>query len=210
MTTQEPMGFAGLASLASTLPPMPLFDPPPITAPPAAGSQPAQPTSPRRQPFWTKGKAWAAAGVIGFVTWGVINANDERRPSPPTYSAQPTYTPPQRSTPPETYRAPVPAQSSPAATEVETKPSVGRDLTHSRAELRYCFAEKVRLGTMLDMIDDRNSTHVRNVNVLVDDYNSRCGSYRYRTSDHAAAQASVDANMAGLAAQARARVAAWR
>lgn len=209
MTSQEPMGFAGIARLASTLPPMPTFDPPaggsaaPLSESAASG-QP-RPASPAKKAFWTKGRAWAAVAVVGFGLWGVINASQQQ----PRYT--PSYNLPSGTTaqPPAYQAAPVP-QSSAAASVVEAKPTIGTNLALSRSELRYCFAEKVRLGLMLDMIDNRISAHVRNVNALVDDYNARCGSYRYRESDRTAAQASVDRDTANLTSQARARIASWR
>jgi hypothetical protein len=88
----------------------------------------------------------------------------------------------------------------------ESKPPPGTDVALLQSQIRYCLAQKVRLDTMEPMIDLHSSVQVNGYNDLVDDYNRRCSSYRYRQSDMDAAKRVIEARRAILTAEARAQV----
>lgn len=90
----------------------------------------------------------------------------------------------------------------PPANQVEAVFSVG--------ELKYCLTEKIRLDTMEKVANARIQSHVRNFNARVDDFNSRCSSYRYRKADMATATVEVEPMRPGLQLQATDIVQTWR
>jgi hypothetical protein len=184
-------GFASFSSLASKPPAAVPATREPSTVPPLPGkensgsaSSPAQPAF-QQSGFWTAGRKWAAvaAGFIGVAVIASQQNMSSRSSASSTYStSQSNSYAPSPSVPPPTYRPPV---------ETVSKPAMGTNQVLSRAELRYCLSEKIRLDAMEGIADNRISAHVRNFNALVDDYNSRCGSYRYQRSDMDSAHSDV-------------------
>jgi hypothetical protein len=220
----EPRGFAGLTSLTSTLPDMPVFgvdttvDPRPLAVQPTA-SRPeiANPQAAHHPPppdtasrFWTPGRVWTAIGIaiVGLVVWSNTEGPTRRSsPSVPSYSSPPppSYSAPSRQQP----TAPVRPTPPPAET-ADSKPTIGSGLALSTAEIQYCLAQRVRVETMLQVMDSSKSHHVTNVNAHVEDFNARCSNYRYRERDLDAASRNVEARRAQLVAEARVQVASWR
>ncbi|WP_201834944.1 hypothetical protein [Microvirga zambiensis] len=209
-------GFAGLSAMASTLPAETAA---PTTAPaqanpvpqPAATHATAQPAF--EQPgFWTSGRKWAAVavGAIGLIT--VVNMSQKttqtRAPSSTVATSPGGYAPSQ----PSTYPSPPskPAPTSKPAVETVSRPSGAPGQTLSTAELRYCLTEKIRLDRMEMLTDNRISAHVRNYNALVGDFNTRCGTYRYRQRDLDSARTSVEAQRSIIEAQAAEQIRNWR
>ena len=62
----------------------------------------------------------------------------------------------------------------------ESKPSVGRNNVLSTAQIRYCLAEKIRLDAADTVLNNYSDSDVDRFNRYVNDYNSRCGEFRYR------------------------------
>jgi hypothetical protein len=62
----------------------------------------------------------------------------------------------------------------------------------SRNELRYCLAENVRLESIRQGIDVGSGADVDAFNQRVDDYNSRCGAYRYQKEDLESVQQEIE------------------
>ena len=58
-------------------------------------------------------------------------------------------------------------------------PPYGTDKILSVPEIRYCLAEKQRLIGVKSAVDSYSQTEVDQLNAMVDDYNNRCGSFRY-------------------------------
>jgi hypothetical protein len=188
----EGKGFAGLSSLVSDVdiaPPATARRKPasttstvPSAKPPVA--QPAQPTpnqQPSQQPnqapsqpsSGSSGGKWVLgiAVVIG-VFWLIGQSNKT------TTSPVPAYSPPAQSTAPSYTPPPQPqAPSRP----VESKPPVGQDLVFSREQIRYCLAEDIRMGGAKSALNNYSDYDVDRFNAMVTDYNSRCGSFRYRS-----------------------------
>lgn len=187
----EGKGFAGLSSLVSdvdTTPP-PAAKVEPAAAAPGAGRpapQPAQPQPSQRQTYQeppqppssgSSGGKWVLgiAAVIG-VFW-LIGQSDKSTTSPtPAYSppaqtaqtATPSYSPP-------------PAEPQGPSRPQESMPPVGQDLVFSTAQIRYCLAEDIRMESAKSALNNYVESDVDRFNAIVADYNSRCGSFRYRS-----------------------------
>jgi len=86
------------------------------------------------------------------------------------------------------------------------KPPVGTDHVHSTSEIRWCLAEGIRI----DAVRSFNETQadVADFNRWVDDYNSRCGSYRYRQGNLSSAKRDVEAHRSEVREAAREAAAA--
>lgn len=85
-------------------------------------------------------------------------------------------------------------------------PPVGTNHVHSISEIRWCLAEGIRI----DAVRSFNETQadVDEFNRWVDDYNSRCGSYRYRQGNLASARQDVERYRSVIQEEARAKAAA--
>lgn len=205
-------GFSGLSDLASEvsdinepIKPEPKAEAKPSTPkqPPqpqreAAPSEPKQKTTSSPPPIEpaSSGKSGGGSGgkwilgIIGviFVIWLINNAGQSNK--------KPSYTPPSSS---QNYSypqsTPAPAVQTPSTTQSAglqyTKPSVGTNNVLSVPEIRWCIREGIRIEAMRDVID--NNAGIDEFNRIVNDYNSRCGSYRYRQGSQSRAERDVEA-----------------
>lgn len=167
--------------------------------------------------YWKWG-GWAAAGA--FVLYLIAQGNGSTPAPPTTYttdasqssglaSSAPTTNPGAanltRAAPTEDPAAAAPTGSS---TEV-TAPPVGTSLELDASQVRYCVFEKARLTALKDMVTGSNQTAVDGFNARIDDYNSRCGSYRYHAADLEAANAVVAEDGSRFASEARTIADGW-
>ena len=83
-----------------------------------------------------------------------------------------------------------PPQTKPAELKIEVPP-VGRDNILNLPQLRWYFREKIRIETMRDLPTTNRA--IGEFNAMVDNYNSRCGSFRYKQSSFTQAQKDIDA-----------------
>lgn len=153
---------------------------------------PAQPSGGSSGGKWLIG----IAVVIGLI-W-LANQSDNNRPLRSTYSpgssastapaSQPSIAQPQ-----------VPSRPS------ESKPSVGRNNVLSIAEIRYCLAEKIRLDAAETVLNNYSDSDVNRFNAYVNDYNSRCGEFRYRQGALESARRDVNPYSSQLQAEGRGR-----
>lgn len=60
-------------------------------------------------------------------------------------------------------------------------PPVGQNLVFSTAQIRYCLAEDIRIDSAKAEINKHIESDVDRFNAMVEDYNRRCGSFRYRS-----------------------------
>lgn len=81
-----------------------------------------------------------------------------------------------------------------------TKPSVGTNNVLSVPEIRWCIREGIRIEAMRDVID--NNAGIDEFNRIVNDYNSRCGSYRYREGSQSRAERDVKAYRSQIVSEA--------
>lgn len=180
----EGKGFAGLSSLVSdvdtTPPPVPKkttssTGPAPGTSRPSPQpTPPPQPNKPPQQPSSgsSAGKWWIGIAVVVGLLWVIGQANKTTTTSPApdyspsTQSAAPSYSPPEQ-------------PQAPSRPE-ESLPPVGQNMVLSTAQIRYCLAEDIRMDGAKTAINNYIESDVDRFNAMVADYNSRCGSFRYR------------------------------
>lgn len=137
------------------------------------------------------------AAVIGFF----VIADEMDRPT-----NRSTYQPsaPRVATPTPT-PTPTPAPATSAA--VEARPPVGQGLTLNRSQIRYCVFQGQRLETIRTLTT--TNYQIDRFNGLIDDFNSRCSNYRYRSGVLSSIQREARENAADLRADARRIVSSW-
>lgn len=156
---------------------------------------PSQPSGSSSAGKWLFG----IAAVIGLI-W-LANQSDNNSSSRSTYSPAPS----------STSVAPTPAWQPPAAQPqapsrpVEDQPSIGRNNVLSTAQIRYCLAEKIRLDAAESVINNYVESDVDRFNGYVNDYNSRCGEFRYRQGALESARRDVEPYRSQLQAEGRSR-----
>lgn len=87
----------------------------------------------------------------------------------------------------------------------EVKPPTGRNNVLTQAQIRYCLAEQIRIDAAEAIVSEYSESDVDQFNELVNDYNSRCGQYRYRAGSLENARAEVEPHRASLQAEGRGR-----
>lgn len=209
-------GFAGLSSLVSDVD----TTPPPAAVPAATEPRDRQATSAsaQREPepapeptqyqtseepqqssaesspgLWIAG----AAFVIGVI-W-LIGQTSEKSLAPP-----PVYSPPVESAAPH---VPPPSDRQVPAGLKESMPPVGQGLVFSVPQIRYCIAEDIRVESARKVLDSISDDDMSRFNAMVDDYNSRCGNYRYRRGTLESAQRDVEQHRVQLQAEGMSRFA---
>lgn len=213
---EERKGFAGLSTLVSDvdtlLPPPAKQEAPRSTGSSGAeGSAESQQSEPKtKQPPYqapaqsssgsSSGK-WGlgiAAVVIGGL-W-LIGVADKSPSSP-----APSYNPPALNTAPGYSAAPTKPQV-PSRPD-EAKPPVGQNLVFSTSQIRYCLAEDIRMDAAKAVLNNYSDSDVDRFNAMVADYNSRCGSYRYRNGALEGARRDIEPYRGQLQTEGRSRFA---
>ena len=112
---------------------------------------------------------WGLVG-LGVLIWLFnVAQEDSRSPSTVPSSTQP---------------APSPSYSLSQTPEAQifglefSKPPVGENNILSVTQIRWCLIEDIRIEVLRPM--PRTNSEIDEFNAVVADYNSRCGSYRYR------------------------------
>jgi hypothetical protein len=149
----------------------------------------------------TPGHGRSSHSWVGRLILGVVGAflliaylNDTKKPSyTPTYSPQPTssYSPPSRAA----SQAPSPQ---PTPSYVELMPGVGQHLALDEPEIRYCLSQKIRIEGARSVVNDTFQYQIDRFNQLIEHYNSRCSSYRYKPSVMSRVQAEVESRRGSL------------
>jgi len=218
---KDKKGFSGLSDLASEvggidepIKPEPKAEAKPSTPKQtpqpqreAAPSEPVRKTTSSPQPIETvsSGKSGGGSGgkwilgIIGvvFVIWLINNLGQTNK--------KPSYTPPSSSQsysyPPSTPAPRVQTPSSNQSTGLQyTKPSVGTNNVLSVPEICWCIREGIRIEAMRDVIDTNEG--IDEFNRIVNDYNSRCGNYRYRQGSQSRAERDVEPYRSQIVAEA--------
>src|SRR5690606_21871983 len=158
-----------------------------------AYQEPPQPSSGSSGGKWILG----IAAVVGLL-W-LIGQFDKNTPSP-----APAYSPPAQSAAPS-YSPP--AQPQGPSVPQESKPPVGQDLVFSTAQIRYCLAEDIRMEGARAALNNYSDSDVDRFNAMVADYNSRCGSFRYRRGALESARRDIEPYRSQLQAEGRSRFA---
>jgi hypothetical protein len=87
----------------------------------------------------------------------------------------------------------------------ETQPPVGRGLTLERPQIRWCVAEDIRLEAGRRALHGDRKGDVQRFNEMVQDFNARCASYRYRSGMLQSVRGEVEARRSQLEADGAAR-----
>jgi hypothetical protein len=130
-------------------------------------------------------------GIIGIVLviW-LINDGSQTNEQP-SYTV-PTYSKPQSS--------PTPTTKTPSSNQSINlsyiMPPVGTNTVLSVAQIRWCLRESIRIDAMRDVIDTHEGTDV--LNSIINNFNDRCGSYRYRQGTQARAESDVEPNRSNI------------
>jgi hypothetical protein len=182
-------GFAGLDFMVSdvssdvektakSLPtntPLSSFDDSPPPAPPTPPQPPSNAAdggnsrSPNQGKTSASGVSWGIAGIVVLVIW-VANSENKAPTTTPSNSA------------PAPVVVPAVAPTTVSAADIE-KPSVGRNQVLSVPQIRYCTKEKIRIDAFELVVNNAYAHEVDRFNGIVNDYNLRCGEYRYRKGD---------------------------
>lgn len=124
---------------------------------------------------------------IVFLIWFLNNGEqDNKKPSHNASSSLKRYSRPESSFFPS-------VQTSNAIRNAglqSTKPRVGTNNVLSVSEIRWCIREDIRIEAMREVIATNEG--VDEFNRIVNDYNSRCGSYRYRQGSQSRAKSDIE------------------
>ena len=82
------------------------------------------------------------------------------------------------------------------------KPTVGKNNVLSTAEIRWCLKHAIRIDIIRTYSSNTQSA-VDAFNLIVDDYNSRCGAYRYRTGSLSRAKKDIEPERYKIITEAR-------
>jgi hypothetical protein len=102
----------------------------------------------------------------------------------------------------------IPQQRSPSLVtkpQLEEIPTIGTDNTFSRNQIRYCLSEKIRIEGARSALNQRRPKDVDRFNTMVEDYNGRCGSFRYRAENFETIRTEIKASRNRLLAEGVAR-----
>lgn len=113
--------------------------------------------------------------------------------SPNAYSSPPSYQTPSFTAPAPTY----PSYSS-SYDRSEDKPPYGTDLVLSAGQIRYCLSQDIRLEGWRSVVNQYSETATGAFNRAVNDFNGRCGQYRYKQSVWTSVNSSVQSQRSSL------------
>ena len=150
-------------------------------------------------PGSTRRWLWGAGAVL-IVIWLIALGSNSSGPSPVTPVSSPPASVSGIGTP-AGERSPV--SSSPSQGRMEQLPPVGPDRVLDAAQIRYCLSEDIRLDAARDVVSA--DADVDRFNSMINDYNSRCASYRYRRQVFESVQREVQSNRTSLQAEGVAR-----
>jgi hypothetical protein len=173
----------------------------------------------RNKRLWTW-FGWGAAAV--FVIYLVSNEGGSGSSTAPDPSAGYTVVPesssaselapayePQSAEAPTASSDELTAASSSDTGDSVSMPPTGTENMLDPSQLRYCAFEKVRLTAMQPIIENGGEQAVSQFNLRVDDYNSRCGSFRYQGGDLEAARSAASLATPQLTTEAEAQAREW-
>lgn len=152
--------------------------------------------------WWVAGIFFIIAIAIGS---GEKDADDFSTPPVTQQTVSDSYS---SSTSPEVLSEPQPA--SVEVLNQEEMPPVGTGLVLSHNQIRYCLAEDMRLSTIQKSINSYSQYEVDTFNSVVQDYNSRCSNYRYRSGVLESVRSEVSLEYTSLATEALRTLESWR
>jgi hypothetical protein len=84
-------------------------------------------------------------------------------------------------------------------------PTSGTGNALSEAQIKYCLAEQIRLDGARSVLNQQSAFAVDRFSAMIDDFNNRCSSYRYKRNDYERARSAVERDRGSLQAAGRAR-----
>lgn len=203
-------GFAGLSTMVSdvdaTIKEHSASDPSAVPAP-AAGSS-GRPSATRaaddQQPRQYADPSPPSSGGASGLNWilgvaavlGAIWLFSELSKKPSTLPTA-SYSDPAPTTNAVPTPRVMPTAPSPTATRpsslVEDKPPQGDSNVLGVAQIRYCLAEDIRIEAAKPAVNHFIDADIDRFNAMVADYNSRCGSFKYRRGALESARSDVEA-----------------
>lgn len=94
--------------------------------------------------------------------------------------------------------------------DTESMPPVGQNNILNRSQIRYCLSQEIRIDTIQNGLNNYSDYEVSMFNSLVNDYNSRCGSFRYSSGSLESVRRQVEASRSSISAQGYATIRSWR
>lgn len=144
--------------------------------------------------------------IAGFGALAVWGSKLETPAPPPTTNEQPPSQAPEPSAPAVVEAAVPPAPDAGTPTgSVEEQPPVGRNMVLTANQIRYCLSEGIRIGAARSHVNTYNGSDVDRFNAMVADYNSRCSSFRYQSSDLERVRSEVEVDRTRLTQEGAAR-----
>ena len=163
---------------------------------PSSTQTPRQQPKPSSPPSDSSFGGWFVAFVIllaGLFFVGQVNKKNTSPTANITQSSSDRFS----TQPTSQAQAPSPPRLS--------KPSIGRNNVLSTDEIRYCLAEKIRLDAAETVLNTYREPDVDRFNRYINDYNSRCGEYRYRPGSFDRARRDVEPYRSQLQSEGRSR-----
>jgi hypothetical protein len=77
---------------------------------------------------------------------------------------------------------------------VEERPSAGTSQRFSESQMRYCLSEEIRLDGAKSVVNRYAPSEVSRFNLMVTDYNERCGNFQYRPGTLETVRSEVEAH----------------
>jgi len=143
------------------------------------------------------------AAVLGAI-WFFSESSKTPSTRPTTSYSDPAPTTNAAPAPRVVPAAPPPTATRPPSLAVE-KPPPGRSNVLGVAQIRYCLAEDIRIEAAKPVVNDFIDADVDRFNAMVEDYNSRCGSFKYRKGALETARSDVEAMRPTLQLEGRRR-----
>ena len=131
----------------------------------------------------------AVVSLAIYISGNQEKSNKKYPTSSPSVSK--SYSEPQSSSTPTTQKS---------GTAIYKEPIVGTNNVLSVSEIRWCLREDIRIGAMRNVVD--TNAGIGEFNRIVNDYNSRCGNYRYRQGAQSQAEREVKPYRSQIASEA--------
>ncbi|UPK12187.1 tetratricopeptide repeat protein [Bradyrhizobium sp. 155] len=147
--------------------------------------------------------------IVGGAIWAFLANSGSTGPQRSQYQPPPSNsntTWPQTTSPSQTTTPP--PQRNDSFDTGEAIPAVGTGLALTRANIRYCVFQRVRIEAARPLI--QAGVPSQRFGSAVDDYNSRCSDYRYRQSDKDAVDGELLGKRYSLESEGRGLAASWR
>ena len=160
-------------------------------------SQPQSTTAPSPWRGWAVGLGVLAAIVLFFM-W-LVNQSPSKRAYPPPSIAN-------QQQPSDANAGPIVTPPPPSNGPAITKPPVGSNLVFTSPQIRFCVFEDIRIKGAERVVDNYDQWSVDTFNAMVEDFNSRCGSFRYRSGALAPIEREAEGFRAELENEGRARM----